>query len=100
VVLEWMLAGLPQMCPDALAAAPQLPVNLVFDGPGGGSHLLAPGEGRWTVTAGAEAAAPSVHSTVHDFVSWGTKRSDWRSTVTGDISVDGVADVLDAINII
>jgi hypothetical protein len=33
-------------------------------------------------------------------VSWGTKRSDWRSTVTGDISVDGVADVLDAINII
>jgi uncharacterized protein (TIGR03083 family) len=100
VVLEWMLAGLPQMCAEALAAAPRQTVNLVFDGPGGGSYVLAPGEGEWTVTTGSVAEAPTVHTTVHDFVSWGTKRSDWRSTATGDVSADGVAEVLDAINII
>jgi uncharacterized protein (TIGR03083 family) len=100
VVLEWMLAGLPQMCAEALAAAPAQPVNLVFDGPGGGSFLLAPGDGAWTVTPGSDPDAPTVTTTVHDFVSWGTKRSDWRDSVTGDVDRDGVADVLDTINII
>jgi hypothetical protein len=37
---------------------------------------------------------------VHDFVSWGTKRTDWRTAVTGDVGSDDVAAVLDAINII
>ena len=100
VVLEWMLAGLPQMCAEALAAVPAQPVNLVFDGPGGGSFLLAPGDDGWSVTEGSDPDAPTVTTTVHEFVSWGTKRSDWRDSVTGDVDRAGVADVLDAINII
>ena len=44
--------------------------------------------------------APTVHTTVHDFVSWGTKRSDWRDVVTGDTDNADLATVLDAINII
>jgi hypothetical protein len=75
-------------------------VNLVFDGPGGGSFLLAPGDDGWSVTEGSDPDAPTVTTTVHEFVSWGTKRSDWRDSVTGDVDRDGVADVLDAINII
>jgi uncharacterized protein (TIGR03083 family) len=100
VVLEWMLAGLPQMCAEALAGAPAQPVNLVFDGPGGGAYVLAPGDDGWVVTEGSDAGAPTVTTTVHDFVSWGTKRSDWRDSVTGDVDHDGVAAVLDAVNII
>jgi uncharacterized protein (TIGR03083 family) len=100
VVLEWMLAGLPQMCAEALAAAPGQPVNLVFEGPGGGSYLLAPGADGWTVIEGSDPAAPTVTTTVDQFVSWGTKRSDWRDSVTGDVDHEGVAAVLDAINII
>ncbi len=98
--LEWMLAGLPQMCATELAAAPQQSVNLVFDGPGGGCYVLVPGADGWTVTDGSDAAAPTVHTTVHDFVSWGTKRADWPTHVTGDIDDAAVAGVLDAINII
>jgi uncharacterized protein (TIGR03083 family) len=100
VTLEWMLAGLPQMCADALAAAPAQPVNLAVDGPGGGRYALAPTPDGWTVSPGADPTAPTVHTTVHEFVSWGTKRSDWRNSVTGDVDHPGVAGVLDAINII
>jgi hypothetical protein len=104
---EWMLAGLPQMCATELAAAAQQPVNLVFEGPGGGAFVLAPGadgaETGWTVTEGTHEGAPTVTTTVHDFVSWGTKRSDWRTQVTctvGDAGDESVAGVLDAINVI
>jgi uncharacterized protein (TIGR03083 family) len=96
--LEWMLAGLPQMCAAELAAAPAETVNLAFEGPGGGDFVLAPGDAGWTVNAGTSPDAPTIVSTVHDFVSWGTKRSDWRGQVSGD--TDRVAPVLDAINII
>lgn len=97
---EWMLAGLPQMCAEALAAGAQQPVNIVFDGPGGGSFILAPGADGWTVAEGSDADAPTVHTTVHEFVSWGTKRSDWRDVVTGDTDNAAVSSILDAINII
>ncbi len=97
---EWMLAGLPQMCAEALGAAQRQTVNLVFDGPGGGSFALTPGGDGWTVAEGNAADAPTVRSTVHDFVSWGTKRSDWRESVSGDTDDPAVASVLDAINVI
>lgn len=98
--LEWMLAGLPQMCAGELAAAPRQAVNLVFEGPGGGSYLLAPETDAWTVGEGANPDVPTITTSVHDFVSWGTKRSDWRNQVTGDHDHPEVAGVLDAINII
>lgn len=97
---DWMLAGLPQMCADALAAASQQAVNLMFEGAGGGSYLLAPAAGAWTVSEGADPDAPTITTSVHDFVSWGTKRSDWRDEVTGDGDNPDAASVLDAINII
>lgn len=97
--LAWMLAGLPQMCAAELARAPQQAVNLVFEGPGGGSYVLAPGADLWTVAEGSSPDAPTVRTTVHDFVSWGTKRADWRASVSGGTDGD-VAPVLDAINII
>lgn len=101
--LEWMLAGLPQMCAAALAEAPAQTVVLAFDGPGGGTYTLAPGDPRWTVSEGATAAAPTVRTTVHDFVSWGTQRADWRRCVqlegAGEVGAE-VGAVLDAINVI
>ena len=58
-----------------------------------------------TDVAGEDAAgtdvAATVTSDVHDFVSWGTRRRDWRESnvvVTGD--TDLAAAVLDAINVI
>lgn len=45
-----MLAGIPQMCQPALSVAPKQTVNLVFEGPGGGSWILAPGADLWTIT--------------------------------------------------
>ena len=98
--IEWMLAGLPQMCADTLAAAPAQPLNLVLEGPGGGEWTLAPGDDGWTVTEGRDPDAPTIVSTAHDFVSWGTKRSNWRNTSSGDVDSPEVQQVLDAINII
>lgn len=102
--LEWMLAGVPQMCADALAAAPAQPVNLVVDGPAANTWCLTPGdqtaEPRWVVAHGADDDAPVVRTTAHDFVSWGTKRSDWRASSRGDVADERVGAVLDAINVI
>ena len=102
--LEWMLAGLPQMCADQLAQAQPQAVNLVFDGPAANSYCLSPGDPavgpQWVVASGADDDAPVIRSTAHDFVSWGTKRGDWRTMTSGDVSNPAVASVLDAINVI
>lgn len=99
--VDWMLAGLPQMCAGALASAPQQPVNLVFEGPAARSFQLAPGaEGVWAVTEGVAADAPTIRTTAHDFISWATKRADWRDTSSGDTDNTDAAAVLDAFNII
>ena len=75
-------------------------MNLVFEGPGGGSWTLAPGADLWTVTAGRDSHAPSAISNAHDFISWGTKRADWKdSTRLENGNADSEA-VLNAINVI
>lgn len=102
-----MLAGLLQMCADDLASAPQQPITLVFEHPAA-RYRLAPDGAGWSLTIsagdgtddGTDDTAPEVRSTVHDFVSWGTKRSDWREAVTGDTAEPDVAEVLDAIKVI
>jgi uncharacterized damage-inducible protein DinB len=96
--LEWMLAGLPQMCAEALAGCEQ-GVNLEFDGPGGGAYALAPIAGGWTISSGATEGLPTAVSNAHDFVSWGTKRVDWRDVGVHMADVGG-ARTLDAINVI
>jgi len=100
--VEWMLAGLPWMCADALETL-ERPVALVLDGPGGGAWTIAPGgpDGRVTVSEQVTAdAAATVTSDPHAFVSWGTQRSPWRDhvTISGDAAI--AARFLDAINII
>lgn len=98
--LEWMLMGLPQMCAAALAEAPRHPVNFHFDGVPAPDFVLEPGD-PWMVGPGHVAGAPTCRTSVHDFVSWGTKRADWRATtrLVGE-GADEAAIVLDAINII
>jgi hypothetical protein len=92
-----MLAGVPQMCADALSSCTQ-GLNLVFSDLDGASYALAPGDGLWTVSSGADEGLPAVVTTAHDFVSWGTKRTDWR---TMGIEADGpLAATLDALNVI
>jgi len=94
--VEWMLAGLPQMCAEALAGCTQ-GLNLSFSDIGA-TYTVRAGEPHWTVTEGADTSLPTATTTAHDFISWGTKRADWRSM---GVSVDGAAaQTLDAFNVI
>jgi uncharacterized damage-inducible protein DinB len=98
--LEWMLAGLPQMCADALAGCTQ-GVNLAFDG-GHGTYAVRPGaaaDGLWEVVAGGDPLLPTATTTAHDFVSWATKRANWRDMNVA-MPLPAAAQTLDAINII
>jgi len=97
--IGWMLAGLPQMCPD-LAKVLIHPLGLVLTGPGGRSSTVRPGAPFVTVVPGLDEPQATVTSAATDFVLWGTKRSDWRRSceVEGDHAF--AADVLDAINIV
>lgn len=98
--LDWMLAGLPQMCADALATCTQ-GVNLVFRGDVDRARALRPGEagGPWAVSAGIDDSLPTASTTAHDFVSWGTKRADWRACGV-EMPDAAAAATLDAINVI
>ena len=104
--IEWMLAGLPWMCTDALNDAVQRPLVLELSGPGGGTWTLAPADpgddgGRIAISAGATGdAVATIQSSSHDFVIWGTQRRPWRDfvAITGD--ADYAAPVLDAVNVI
>ncbi len=100
--IDWMLAGLPQMCAADLAPVATGSVQLNLTGPGGGTWVIgAVGDGGLTtVTEGQGDAAATVTSTAHDFYSWATKRSDWRNAceVTGDEAL--ATAVLDATNVI
>ena len=57
--------------------------------------------GTWQVSAGSVDGLPIASGTAHDFVSWATKRADWRDTWTlsGD-DADAAAATLDAFNVI
>ncbi len=101
--VEWMLAGLPWMCADALAGIVDRPLVLTLDGPGGGTWTITPGgdEGRVVVTEGGDAdAAATMRSTDHDFVVWGTRRAAWRDLVTVEGDTAYAGRFLDAIKII
>ena len=99
--LTWMLAGLPQMCAEALASVDR-PVTLVFDGACVGAWTIRPGAPLVTIEEGAAPdAAATVTTDAHAFVSWATKRRDWR---TMGVRIDGdeayAGRVLDAVNVI
>ena len=101
--IEWMIAGLPWMCADALAGVVDRPIALTLEGPGGGTWTIAPGgiEGRVVVSEDANAdVAATVTSSDHDFVIWGTRRAPWRDLVKIDGDEAYAARILDAIKII
>ena len=97
--LEWMLAGLPQMCEPALAGCTQ-GLNLSFQGQAAGDYTVTPGNPLWTVAPGSNPAFPTAITSAHSFVSWATKRDDWRTSVTVQGDAASAAPTLDALNII
>jgi uncharacterized protein (TIGR03083 family) len=105
--VAWMLGGLPQMCAEALSIVDR-PLRLVLDGPGGGAWTIQAGSPYVTIDdatpGGPHDVAATITSTAHDFVSWATKRRDWRDAGVR-IDADGedgayAARVLDAFNVI
>ena len=100
--LDWMLAGLPQMCRDALAPVVTGVIQFELTGPGGGTWTMAPAgsDGLVSIAEGPAEADATVVSSAHDFYSWGTKRSDWRNACELRGDADLAAAVLDAINVI
>ncbi len=100
--IDWMLAGLPQMQVEELAAAVQEPLLLDLTGPGGGQWVIGPADesGLVSVSEGSAEVAATITSSAHDFVSWGTKRSDWRQACSIDGNSDAATAFLDTVNII
>ena len=101
--IEWMIAGMPQMQPTELAEVVTEPLELELTGPGGGTWTIQPAGEDGLIEVAPRAnlgASATVASTAHNFVSWGTKRSDWRETCVIDGNENYAATVLDTINII
>jgi Mycothiol maleylpyruvate isomerase N-terminal domain len=102
--VDWLLAGLPQMCTPALKPVMTVPWVLELTGPGGGTWTVTPtdiAEHACVVTEGDDGSgAFRVTSSTHDFVAWSTQRTDWRelATVAGDEAA--AATILDAVNLI
>ena len=101
--IDWMLAGLPQMQREELPQTVSSPIRLDLTGPGGGSWTFTPPTSGDLISVVEDApgeAAVIVTSSAHDFVSWGTKRSDWRDAceLAGDREL--AAQFLDALNIV
>jgi uncharacterized protein (TIGR03083 family) len=97
--IEWMLAGVPQMCAAALAPLDQ-GVNFVFTDLRHAIHHLrptTPGQ-LWVTGAGADPSYGLCLTSAHDFVNWATKRSDWRGSAT--LTDAAATSTLDAINVI
>ena len=101
--VEWMLAGLPWMCPT-LAGVVDRPLVLALDGPGGGTWTIGPADadGRVTVTEGDDPRRggarlghrPRLRRLGH------AARVPWRDHVKVEGDEAYAARVLDAINII
>ncbi len=101
--IEWMIAGMPQMQAEELALVVTQPLELELTGPGGGTWTIQPAEDDGLVTVPPRAnlgASATVSSTAHDFISWGTKRSDWRTSCSIDGDELYASTVLETLNII
>lgn len=103
--LDWMLAGLPQMAPDATRVAVDRPFALRLEGPAGGVWTIGPAGDDGLVEVKEErgdngAAAAEVRSSTSDFVLWATRRRPWQEL---DVKVAGdkeyAARVLNAIHV-
>lgn len=77
--IDWMVAGIPQMCAAALDWL-DAPVTLELSGPGGRTVHIGPAvDGRVVAGSGpGEDTVASVASSTADLVLWGTRRRSWR----------------------
>jgi hypothetical protein len=102
VVLEWMLAGLPQMCRQAMTVVDH-PLDLTLTGPGGSTWGLTPSEGGLleVTPGGTPEAKAEVIGVAQEFVLWGTRRRPWGDY---DVKIKGDEDLatrfLDVLNIV
>jgi uncharacterized protein (TIGR03083 family) len=102
VAMEWMIAGIPQMCREGMRTI-ERPVDLILDGPGGGTWGLSPSPtGLLEIhPGGAPGADALIIGNTGEFVLWGTTREPWREH---EVKVDGDIDLgtrfLDALNIV
>jgi uncharacterized protein (TIGR03083 family) len=101
---EWLLAGLPFMCTEALKPVTTAPWRLRLTGVCAGAYTVAPVDDpvrACTVTAGESGdAAFTVETDVEELVRWGTHRTPWRGNVTIDGDEELAARVLDAVRLI
>jgi hypothetical protein len=90
-LLEWMLAGLPNMSGQALSWLPA-PLELVLDGDGAGTWTVAPGSGGVVQVASGptNTSAARISSAAETFPLWATKRQPWRES---DVKMEGDRDV-------
>jgi uncharacterized protein (TIGR03083 family) len=100
-VIEWLIAGLPQMSRPGLQDALDRPVALRLTGTGGGEWTLQRGDGdSIDVTDGIRDEAAVVTSPATEFVIWGTRRRPWRDR---DVTIEGDAELagrfLDAVHV-
>lgn len=99
--IEWLIAGLPQMAPDAMRKAVTSPIGLKLTGDGGGAWTITPaqGDGLVGVQEGIDAETV-ITSPATEFIVWGTKRRPWQDRQTtreGDAAY--AADVMEAIRL-
>ena len=97
--IEWMMAGLPQMCAEALTRCDQ-GVNLVFTDLRHTIYHLRPAAEteQWEAGLGIDPMLALCVTSAHEFVSWATKRSDWRAHA--QLTDPAAVATLDAINVI
>lgn len=98
--IDWMIAGLPQMCSKAVAPVINGPVGLHLTGATDRSFVLDKAGDDLVVTETDALPNDVAVSDAEDFTRWATVRTAWRSAVTITGDRDRVAAVLDKINIV
>ncbi|EME23675.1 maleylpyruvate isomerase N-terminal domain-containing protein [Rhodococcus triatomae] len=99
--VDWMIAGLPQMCRAALHPVLTGPIGLRLTGATERTFVLDRGADDTVVVTETRDLPTDVATTdAVDFLSWATTRTAWRSavTVTGDRAA--VSAVLDAVDVV
>ncbi|MAR49236.1 MAG: hypothetical protein CL425_08640 [Acidimicrobiaceae bacterium] len=100
--IEWMLAGLPQMCSKDLATLKK-PILLRLTGPGGGEWILHNSDESELIQIddySEQEISAIITSTSHDFVSWATHRSSWEDHCTFEGDMEYISSLIGSINII
>jgi hypothetical protein len=100
--IEWMIAGLPQMCSKNLKSL-QEPVLLRLIGPGGGEWILHNSERKDLIEVNVhsgQTTAATIISESHDFVSWATHRSSWKDHCALEGDTEYLLSLIGSINII